>query len=247
LRNLLAAAAVAGAFFPLNASSVLAAPPVIGATPRQERHVAAPQIGPIRLFDTTWWIAVSARSASSVALEQIEYRARFVDGSEPRSQSGGFAVSTTEVNGRLLVTCPTRPDYEHRLRVQIRVRDRSGATSEWVTADFPPSGDAVASNSAVQVSTEAQPAQYDLVAPVEVEADNGMTIGDVRAALQRKTEERGATAAVRLRLLRSDARTMVFAADLVRDVKATPTPLSPAPDSNAEALLGTISMPLSRR
>jgi hypothetical protein len=128
----------------------------------------------------------------------------------------------------------------------MRARDSRGETSEWIATEFPPSDDTRRPGSGISVSTAPQVTRpQQAIATVEVEAGDRMTIGDVRAALQSKASSQGASAAVGLRLVRSDSEHVVFAADLVRDVVATPTPIAAA--ASIQPLVGTITLPAAHR
>ncbi|MBI3782401.1 MAG: hypothetical protein HY270_03260 [Deltaproteobacteria bacterium] len=216
--------------------------PILKAAARQMRTVAKDNIGPVPLWDTSWWIEMKA-SGLGPDLARVDYRTRFVDGSEARSQAGGWDVGGSAVDGRLTVACPARADYDRRLRVDLRVRNRSGQASDWVTVDFPPSNEVQETGAVVVSSAPAVSTQQKVIGSVEVEADDRMSIGDVRAALQSKALAQGASAVVGLRLLRSSAERMVFAADLVRDVGVTP---SPPKVGATQSLVGEISIPALR-
>ena len=96
-------------------------------TPQQLR-TRATDAGPVPLWDTSWWVVIQATRAQA-PLTRLEYTARFTDGADSRSHTGGWDLSGADVDalsGRVIVKCPVRPDYDRRVRVQLRVRDALG-------------------------------------------------------------------------------------------------------------------------
>lgn len=153
------------------------------------------------------------------------------------------------MRGRVLITLPTRPDYDRRMRVELRAHDGAGSSSDWILVELPPTEDSRFSAPNIPVLAAPHIDQKErMVGTVEVETNDRMTLGDVRQALQEKARDQGASAVLGLRLVRSDAQHVVFAADLVRYVDATPTAAPPKTgEPAAERLLGEIVIPAARR
>lgn len=208
-----------------------APPPSLTVTPQQLR-TRATDAGPVPLWDTSWWIAIQA-TRGEAPLTRIEYTARFTDSADSRPHTGGWDLSGDDadaLSGRVIVKCPARPDYDHRVRVQLRVRDATGAASEWAIADFPVRGEQheTANTVPAPVPADSGPSDERLGA-VEIEATDDMTIGQTRAALQRKARDQGGDAAIGFRLVRSTTDHATFAADIVRHKAAGPTPAAAVP------------------
>lgn len=201
------------------------------------------------LWDTTWWITLRA-TRGDAPLARLEYSARFTGGTDPRSIAGGFDIGDPDrddLNGRIVVTCPARPDYEKKLRVKLRVSDANGATSEWVEMTFPvrndPNDPVIAT---MPVSVAPKPAHTnEMLGSVEIEADDHWSIAQVKEALKRQAREKGGDAAVNFRMVSSSGDHVTFAADVVRSTEAPhPTPTStPAAAPDPDGVIGEIVMP----
>ena len=219
-----------------------APPPSLTVTPQQLR-TRATDAGPVPLWDTSWWVVILATSAQA-PLTRLEYTARFTDGADSRAHTGGWDLSGDGVDtlsGRVVVKCPVRPDYDRRVRVQLRVRDALGAASEWAIADFPVRGEQSAPASAVSAGVPADSgASAERLGAVEIEATDNMTIGETRAALQRKARDQGGDAATGFRLVRSTADHATFAADVVRHTAAPPAPVAAPVAVPSERVIGEI-------
>jgi hypothetical protein len=218
---------VLGLVCALSSHTAAAAPPPSPAVTPQQLRTRATDAGPLPLWDTSWWITVQA-TRTEAPLTRLEYTARFTDAADSRPYTGGWDLSGADVDalsGRVVVKCPARPDYEHHVRVQLRVRDTRGEASEWAAADFPVRGEQREAASAVPAAglPGAGPSDERLGA-VEVEATDDMTIGQTRAMLLRKARDEGGDAAAGLRLVRSTTDHATFAADVVRHKVAGPTP-----------------------
>lgn len=216
--------------------------PSLTAVPRQLR-TRATDTGPLPLWDTSWWIVIQAARAQA-PLTRMEYTARFTDSADTRSHTGGWDLSGEDgdaLSGRVIVKCPMRPDYDHRVRVQLRVRDALGEASEWAIADFPVRGEQRETASAVPAAVPADSGPPDKgVGAVEIEATDDMTIGEARAALQRKARDQGGDAASGFRLVRSTADHATFAADVVRHTAAPPAPAAAPVAPRSERVIGEI-------
>jgi hypothetical protein len=228
--------------------------PSLSATPYQLR-TAAPDAGIIPLWDTSWWITVQS-ARGSAPLARIEYTARFRESTDPHSVAGAVDISDAQhdrVGGRLVVTCRTRSDYDRKLRVKLRVTDANGASSEWVEVDFPVhenGGDPVIAAMPVSVAPKVDRRSEPLGA-VEVEANDRMSIGEVKEALKRKAHDQGGEAAVNFRMVSSTAERVTFAADVIRYVDVprpvpASSPAAPATPENSDRILGEITMPAAR-
>ncbi|MBI1817841.1 MAG: hypothetical protein HYR72_22930 [Deltaproteobacteria bacterium] len=223
------------------------AAPSLAATPHQRRTLAADS-GWIKLWDTAWWITLRATPAG-VPLARIEYHARFADDHDPRTLAGHWDVDGEDRNGftgRVPVTCATRPDYDRRLRVKVRVVDVNDTASDWVDMVFPAtesSGDDSAPPLTAEPSTERR---SESLGTVQIIANDDMTIADAKAALQRRARDKGGDAAIGFRLVETTGNRVTFAADVIRyvDVPATPTPArtGTAPDR----VLAELAMPGAR-
>lgn len=216
------------------------------AVAHQER-VRAGGIGFLRIWDTTWWISVSAASDAG-DLCRVNYSARFVDSGETRSQAGSFELSgppQRERSGRIMVRCPTRPDYELPVRVRLQAETCDGEKSAWTESEFPvrDEGNAPAEPEVKEPAAQAAIAADDVVT---TEAGADTSLAEVRAALDRVAHARGAAGVTGLRIVETNGERVLFAADVVR---ASPSP-APAPVATKvpeDALLGEIVMPISRR
>ncbi|HVN85969.1 MAG TPA: hypothetical protein VMW17_14105 [Candidatus Binatia bacterium] len=229
-----------------------AAGPTLTAVPHQQRTRAA-DAGIVPLWDTRWWITLRA-TRGDAALVRIEYSARFQESTDPRSLAGGFDVGAADrdaVSGRIVVTCPVRPDYEKKLRIKLRVSDTSGTASEWTELDFPVRNDPydpVIKAIPVSIAPQAD-RRSEVRGTVEVVADDRMRISEVKDALKHKAREQGGDAVVNFRTVSGSDDSVTFAADVVHYVEiapppeAAPTPL-PVP---SDRVLGEIAMPAARR
>jgi hypothetical protein len=209
----------------LSSQIAAAAPPSLTVTPQQLR-TRATDAGPVPLWDTSWWVVVQATRAQA-PLTRLEYTARFTDSADRHPHTGGWDLSGGDVDalsGRVVVKCPVRPDYDHRVHVQLRVRDALGEASEWAIADFPVRSEQRETASAVPAAVPPADPSDERLGAVEVEATDDMTIGQTRAMLQRKARDEGGDVAVGLRLVRSTADHATFAADVVRHNVAVPAP-----------------------
>lgn len=223
--------------------SVAASPPSLAVTPQQLR-TRATNAGPVPLWDTSWWVAVQATRAQA-PLARLEYTARFVDAPDSRPYTGGWDLNGADVDalsGRVVVKCPARPDYDHHVRVQLRVRDALGEASEWAAADFPVRGEQREAASAAPAGVLPGAPSDERLGAVEVEATDDMTIGQTRALLQRKARDQGGDAAEGLRLVRSSPDHATFAADVIRHKAAVPAPaIVPVPAAApSERVIGEI-------
>jgi hypothetical protein len=221
--------------------------PSLTATAQQVR-TRTRTVGLLPLWDTSWWVTVQA-SRAQAPLTRLEYSARFTDGSDSRPQTGGWDLRGGDadgLSGRVVVKCPARPDYDRRVRVQLRVRDALGGASEWMVADFPVRDEPRQTSAGVSAAT--QPGT-DRPRPgaVEIEASDDMTIGQARAILQRKAREAGGDAAGDLRLVRSTADHATFAADVIRHKAAVPAPTAEALPAPSERVIGEIVFQAARR
>jgi hypothetical protein len=221
------------------------------AAPHQQRARAS-DAGIVPLWDTSWWITLRA-TRGDAPLARIEYTARFSDSSDPRSLAGAIEVSDADrddVSGRIEVTCPTRPDYEKKLRVKLRVTDARGAASNWSEFTFPVRSDEPTPAPTLPMTTQPRSdRRSETLGSVEVDATDRTTIGEAKTALQRKARAKGGDAAVGLRLIGTTDDHVTFAADVIRyaDVpQPAPTPAAILP-ANPERVLGEIAMPAARR
>jgi hypothetical protein len=247
--------------------AVLAAPagaqeaPALTATPHQIREQASQSFIILPLWDTTWWISVRGRRGNA-PLEAVEYHARFTDGPDARTRTGSLDLDAADrdgFSGRIMVTCPTRPDYLRPLRVRLRLRDTNGEHGQWVDAVFPVHGEGAvtiaqeAPADALPLTTQPETERrHQVVGTVQVEVGSDTTIAAVRAELRQKAREQGGDAAVGFRLVSSRGEQNTFAADVIRYVEPTPTPAPtttpavPAGAAPAERVLGEIDMPAAR-
>ena len=191
----------------------------------------------VKTWDTSWWLSVDARSAS--AITQLEYTARFTDQDQP-PLAGKLAVGpANQITGRVPIVCTTRPAYERPVRVRLRARDTTGASSDWVVLSFPLHRDT--SKDAARPPQEiAQPGHQS----IEVEASDSMTIGEVRAVLQRQAIEHGGSGITALRIVSASAEQLTFAADIVQKVNPPAAPATPP--AVTQSILGEIHMPARR-
>jgi len=233
----------------LSRQTAAAPPPSLTVTPQQLR-TRATDVGPLPLWDTSWWVVIQATRAQA-PLTRLEYTARFTDGVDSRAHTGGWDLSGDDVDalsGRVIVKCPVRPDYDRPVRVQLRVRDALGAASEWASADFPVRGEQGETASAVPAAVPAVAGPSDEhLGAVEIEATDDMTIGQTRAALQRKARDQSGDAIVNFRLVRSTADHATFAADVVRHNAAPPAPAAAAVAVPSERVIGEIIFHEMRR
>jgi len=222
--------------------------PRLSTTARQER-TRVWDSSPVPLWNTNWWIVVNATPGSS-PICRLNYTARFADGIadgvEPRPVTGSWEIEGGDeptVLGRVVVRCPTRPDYERELRVRLQAEACDGSKSAWQTAKFPVPWEAAREKPA----DTAGPA-VPTIETVTTEASSSATIDDVRAALDQAARARGGERAVGLRVVESRGDRVRFAADIVH--AATPTAAAtvvPTPKSTDATILGEIDMPPSRR
>jgi len=228
----------------LSSQTVAAGPPPSLTVTAQQLRTRATDAGPVPLWDTSWWVTIQAARAEA-PLTRIEYTARFTDRASSRPHTGGWDLGSDAadaLSGRVVIKCPARPNYDHRVRVQLRVRDALGVASEWANADFPVRGEPGETASAVPAGVLAGAGPSDeRLGVVEIEATDDMTIGQTRAALQRKARDQGGDA-VGLRLVRSTADQATFAADMVRHTAAAPAPAAVAVPAAAasERVIGEI-------
>lgn len=216
----------------------VAAPPVpsLTVTPHQVRTQIP---GLVPLWDTSWWVTFRATRAEA-PLTDLEYTARFADSSDRRQLSGAWELSggdAATLSGRVDVSCPTRPDYERRVRVRLRVRDAREGTSEWVTAEFPVDADEAR---AAAPAPEPGAGVDERIGTVEVEAKDEMTIGEVRASLARQAREHGGDATSDLRLVGSRGGRVTFAADVIRHKAAPPPAAASQPPPAGDRVVGEI-------
>lgn len=194
----------------------------------------------VPLWDTSWWVAIAAQRGEA-PLAWLEYTARFVDSTDSRPLSGRWELSPSDtegLSGRVVVKCLTRPDYDRRVRVQLRVRDAVGNSSEWAVAEFPVRDDEPAG-----VLLTAPPSTdrvYDIIGTAEVEATDGMTLRETKAKLQRQARDQGGDGAVGLRLVRSTEDRTTFAADVIRYKAAGPAPIASPVAAPSERVIGEI-------
>jgi hypothetical protein len=228
------------------------AAPSLTAQAHQVRTPAEEPFSPVPLWDTTWWVSVQAKPGRA-RLDQLEFHARFTDHPDPRRRAGSITLSEADrdgFSGRVLVVCPTRPDYHRPLRVRLRLRDADGVESEWVDVTFPVRGAQarVVTSPAddVPVATTAETErQHEPLGDVEVEVSNDATIAEVRAALQQQAYARGGHAIVHFRLASSTDTTNTFTADVIRYLEPTPVPAGAPPDD--ERVIAEIIVPQERR
>jgi len=249
-RSSVARAALAALLFTTAAAA--AAPPTLSVTAHATRSKTS-GLGPIPVYETHWWVDVRAQPGDA-PLTRLEYQARFGDTAGVRPFGSSWEVADTNgssLSGRVTVTCAAPADYDRPLRVQLRVRDAAGAESDWAEVEFSRRADveiapppAAASG---QVLTEARTGlRYERLGTVEVDATDAMTVGEVKAALQRRAREQGGDAALGFRLAGNTTEQVTFAADVVRHADVTPT-MAAATPTQSDRILGEINVPASRR